>query len=65
MRTKALRHQWPDLRRIGYRVSVISEITGSNRAQADHSQHHGRTLEQKINRPTPMASALNRSNPNP
>lgn len=48
-----------------YRVSVIYGITGPNRAQADHLQHHGRTLEQKINRPTPMASALNRSNPNP
>jgi len=47
-----------------YRVSVISEITGSNRAQADHSQHHGRTPDQKIIRPTHTASIPNRSNPN-
>ena len=63
MRTKALRHQWPDLRLIVYRLSTESP------AQIAHKPTIRNITavppNQKINRPTPMASASNRSNPNP
>ena len=63
MRTKALRHQWPDLRRIVYRLSTESPAQIAHKPTIRNIT--AVSPNQKIICPTPMAPALNRSNPNP
>lgn len=63
MRTKALQYQWPDLRRIVYRLSTESPARIAHKPTIRNIT--AVPPNQKINRPTPMASASNHSNPNP